>query len=278
MTAHSITVDGTARANLNTMRDGMVDAIFSNAISQKLKNARYSGDPKSGAVEVSRFKNAVAKAYGTARTNGKGDLLQDGKITININQRQEIVEEVSKHDLELYGIEGVVESRADSIRKSIEANLDRAFFTEAVNAGAEVATKDLNTIEDILEAMIQAIETTQNEFVDGVEREDIRLVLNPLAFGKVRNKLDTLKTVSTDNGAKEIGFFHGVQVEVSTRQTVAILAMVDGAVAQPVLFDEYQLEKIPLSNDYSLQCFYTYGVKALTADLIKKITKLPAGV
>lgn len=278
MDAHSITTDGATKAKLNTLRDGMIKNISSNAISQKLKNAKYSGDPKSGAVEVSRFKNATAKDYGTARTNGKGDLLQDSKITVLINQKKELVEEVSKHDLAMYGIEGIVEARQEAFRKSAEAELDRAFFAEAVSAGSEVTTTGAKTMGDVLELAIQGIETTKNDHVDGVEREDIRISLNPLAFGKARNFLDTLKTVSTDNGVKEIGYFHGVQIESTTRQTAAIVAMIDGAVAEPVLFDEYQLEKIPLSNDYSLQLFFTYGVKALTPDLIKKVTTLPEGV
>lgn len=278
MDAHNITVDGSTKAKLNTIRDGMIANIKSNAISQTLKNARYSGDPKAGAVEISRFKNATSRAYGTARAAQKGDSLQDSKVTILINNKEEIVEEVTKHDLKLYGVEGVVETRKDDIRREVEAKLDRAFFDKAVSKGSEVVATGAKTMGEVLEMAIQAVETTKNDFVDGVERENIRLVLNPLAFGKARNFLDTLKTVSTDNGAKEIGYFHGVQVESSTRQTAAVLAMVDGAIAEPVLFDEYQLEKIPLSNDYALQFFYTYGVEALTPDLIKKITTLPEGV
>lgn len=278
MDAHNITTDGSAKAKLNTLRDGMIQNVSAGAISQKLKNTRYSGDPKSGSVEVSRFKNAVAKDYGTARTASKGDLLQDAKITINIDKKKEVIEEVSKHDLEMYGVDGVVQARQESIRRTIEAELDRAFFVEAVSTASEVVPTGAKTMGDVLEATIQAIETTKNSHVDGVEREIIKLVLNPFAFGKARNYLDTLKTVTTDNGIKEIGYFHGVQVESSTRQTAAIVAMVDGAVAQPVLYDEYQFEKINLSNDYSMLFFFTYGTKALTPDLIKKITTLPEGV
>lgn len=278
MDANSITTNGSDKAKLNTLRDGMIESISANAISQKLKNTRYSGDPKSGVVEVSRFKNATSKDYGTARTAGKGDLLQDSKIAININQKKEVVEEISKHDLAMYGVDGIVESRQAGTRRTIEAELDRAFFTEAVSAGSEIVATGAKNMGEVLEVAIQGVESTKNDHVDGVEREMIRLILNPLAFGKARNFLDTLKTVSTDNGVKEIGYFHGVQVESSTRQTAAVIAMIDGAVAQPVLFDEYQLEKIPLSNDFSLQFFYTYGVKALTPDLIKKITTLPEGV
>ena len=278
MDAHSITIDGSVKAKLNTIRDGMIKSISANAISQRLKNTKYSGDPKSGVVEVSRFKNAVSKDYGTARGASKGELLQDKKIQVVINKRKEIVEEVTKHDLALYGVEGIVESRAENHRKVLEAELDRDFFTEAVSNAAEVVVTGAKNMGEVLELAAQALETTKNDHVDGVEREMIKITLNPLAFDKTRNFLDTLKTVSTDNGVKEIGFFHGMQVESSTRQTAAVLAMIDGAVAQPVLIDEYKLEKIPLSNDFALQLFYSYGEKSLTPDLTKKITTLPEGV
>lgn len=278
MDAHNITIDGSVKAKLNTIRQGIIDNITANALSQKLKNTKYSGDPKSGAVEASRFKNANVKDYGTARAAGKADGLQDAKVTILINKRKEITEEVSKTDLELYGVEGIVESRKTAFSKAIEAHLDREFFTEAVNAASEVVVTGAKNMGDILEAIIQPIESTKNDFVDGVERELIKVSLNPVAFGKARTFLDTLKTVSTDNGVKEIGYYHGVEVHSTTRQTAAVVAQIDGAIAMPVLIDEYSLEKIPLSNDYSLQLYPTYGVKATTPDLIKKITTLPEGV
>lgn len=278
MDAHNITIDGSVKAKLNTIRQGIIDNITANALSQKLKNTKYSGDPKSGAVEASRFKNANVKDYGTARAAGKADGLQDAKVTILINKRKEITEEVSKTDLELYGVEGIVENRKTAFSKAIEAHLDREFFTEAVNAASEVVVTGAKNMGDVLEAIIQQIESTKNDFVDGVERELIKVSLNTVAFGKARNFLDTLKTVSTDNGVKEIGYYHGVEIHSTTRQTAAAVAQIDGAIAMPVLIDEYSLEKIPLSNDYSLQLYPTYGVKATTPDLIKKITTLPEGV
>ena len=40
------------------------------AISEKMKNTDYSGDPTSGSVEIDRFKNAQVDDYGTARAAG----------------------------------------------------------------------------------------------------------------------------------------------------------------------------------------------------------------
>ena len=61
--------------------------------------------------------------------------------------------------------------------------------------------------------------------------------------------------------------------ESKTKTTVTdALLMVRGAVAQPVVVNQYgDPEKIQLSNDYAVSLFYDYGTKALTPDLIFKL-------
>ena len=53
------------------------------------------------------------------------------------------------------------------------------------------------------------------------------------------------------------------------RQTADAICMIDGAVAQLILSDTYGLEKIPLSNDFALELFFSKGTKAVMPDLIK---------
>ena len=50
--------------------------------------------------------------------------------------------------------------------------------------------------------------------------------------------------------------------------------MIDGAVAQLVTTDEYDAEKIPLSNDIALELFFSKGTKAVMPDLIKYIASV----
>ena len=45
--------------------------------------------------------------------------------------------------------------------------------------------------------------------------------------------------------------------------------MIEGAVAQLVTVDEYDAEKIPLSNNIALELFFSKGTKAVMPDLIK---------
>ena len=87
-----------------------------------------------------------------------------------------------------------------------------------------------------------------------------------------------------DTAAEDFALFHGVRVYSSinlpvTTETVEttktktttyhMIAMIEGAVAQPAVIYPYgEPEKIPLSNDYGVSMFFDYGTKALTPDLI----------
>ena len=73
-----------------------------------------------------------------------------------------------------------------------------------------------------------------------------------------------------DGADETVTEFHGVRVLANNRQTAPAVIMVDGAVAQPVVTDEYDLEKIPLSNAFGLELFFSLGTKAITPDLIFK--------
>ena len=60
-----------------------------------------------------------------------------------------------------------------------------------------------------------------------------------------------------------------VETTKTKTTTCHMIAMIEGAVAQPAVIYPYgEPEKIPLSNDYGVSMFFDYGTKALTPDLI----------
>lgn len=228
-----------------------------------------SGDPEAGSVEAKRFVNAASKAYGTARTAGKGDALKAKPVTVAIDQDQEIVEELETKDVKLYGVDGILERRAANHIQRMASELDTAFFVEAKTNGTKL-TLTSTAIEDQLEEAIQSIENTKNDFVDGVPREMIHLVCSPEVYGKIRNALDKASRPNIDSSIAEFNAWHGVETDSSVHlpSGVKFMVMVKGSVAQPVMSDQYQAEKIPLSNAYGVELFYSYGTKAVTPDLI----------
>lgn len=270
--ALSIYTDDSTKDKLAETYGKVIEAVQKGALSERLKNKNYSGDPTTGSVEIDRFKNATIDDLGTARTNAKGKTIKNtGKVVINVDTDKEIVEEISKKDIKLYGIDGMAERRKDNHVKRMIAYLDTEFFAEAEEEGNEVSDITDSAIEDVLEALIQKVETTQNDWVDGVDRDMIDLSLKPKVYGKLRNYIDR---VDGTDGSEE--YFHRVRVYSNHRQTKDAICMINGAVAQLVTTDQYEAEKIPLSNDIALELFFSKGTKAVMPDLIQYITTVDA--
>jgi hypothetical protein len=254
---------------LSELYGKVIENVNARLISANMKNTDLSGDPQAGSVEAKRFVNAESKAYGTARGNGKGDAVKAKPVTVPINVDKEIVEELENKDISLYGVDGILERRANNHVQRMAAELDRAFFKEAVDAGTEF-TATAEDVQEIVEELIQKCENVSNNYVDGVPRDMMNLVCNTELYGKIRIYLDTVSVPNVDTTVEDFLAYHGVKTFSTTHlpEGVEAVLMVDGAVAQPVMSDEYTAEKIPLSNAYGVELFYHYGTKAVMEDLI----------
>lgn len=251
----------------------VIEAVQKGAISEQIKNKNYSGDPTTGSVEISRFSNAKVNDKGTARTNGKGDKLKNsGKVTINVDTDKEIVEEFTKKDLKLHGVSGIAEKRKTNHIKRMIAYLDTQFFAKAEEEGTALTIPaEITALAEKLEALIQSVETTVNDWVDGVDRDMLVVTVTPAVYGKLANYIDSVP--NSINGLND-EIFHKVRIYSNHRQTKDAICMIDGAVGQLVTTDEYDAEKIPLSNDYGLELFFSKGTKAVMPDLIKYVDKM----
>ena len=249
----------------------VIENIEKTTISGALKNTDLSGTPASGSVEAKRFINSASKDYGTARSANKGDQVKAKPVTIAINVDKEIIEEIEEKDVSLYGVDGVVARRVANHGKSMTRELERAFFAEAVSAGSALETEK-TAINEKIEALIQQIENTKNDYVDGVDRDMISVVCDTATYGELRAFLDNTNNANVATDAAEFGRFHGVKVYSSVYLPAGTKAvgMVDGAVAQPVLPTVADPEKIQLSNAIGFGIFYSYGTKAVMPDLIVK--------
>ncbi len=284
--AISLMASNSAKADLSEIYGKVIENVQKSTLSATLKSQLYTGNPAAGSVEFRRFVNASPKAYGTARTAAKGDKLVAPPTTVNLDQHKEIVEECAKFDLDTFGVGSIMARRADNHVQAMAAQLDRAFFEAAATAGTAYTPASNAKIQDIVEGMIQQLETLKNDYTDGVDRSLMALVLTPAKYGELRTFLDAQANPNVDTAGEEFGMYHGVRVYSCTRMPVTTapaesgktktttthgLLMVTGAVAEPVISRPYSApEKIPLSNDYAMSLFYDYGVKALTPDLIYK--------
>lgn len=271
ITSLNVLLDPTGKDYLAELYGKVIENVNKQLISARFKNTDLSGNPESGTVEAKRFQNASSKAYGTARTGGKGDYIKAKPVTVAINQDKEIVEELEQKDVTLYGVDGILERRARNHVQRMAAELDGAFFTEAHTAGTALTITGTPTIEEEMETAIQSVETTKNQYVDGVPRSMINLICTPEYYGKIRTYLDKVTVPGVDAAAEEFYAYHGVKTFSCVHLPVNVdyIVMADGAVAQPVKSQAYTAEKIPLSNAYAVELFYNYGTKAVMEDLIK---------
>ena len=263
--------DASAKDKLAESYGKVIENLEKSTISSVLKNTDLSGDPASGTVEAKRFANAIAQNYGTARGNGYANKVKAKPVVVALDTDKEFIEEVEEKDLRTYGINGLIERRTTNQGGAMKRLLERAFFTEAVNSGSAL-TLTSDTIEGKFEEAIQEIETTNNDFVDGVERDLINIICSPATYGQIRTYLD--KGVNNSNvstAVGEFGQFHGVDVysSVYLPSGVDFIIMVKGSVAQPVIPSIYNPAKIELSDATGFGIFLYFGTKAVTPELIK---------
>ena len=241
-------------------------------LASRLKNTDLSGDPTSGTVEAKRFANKVGKNYGTARGNHYADKIKVEPVTVALDDNTEYLEEVENKDLKTYGVAGLIERRTRNHQDALAVELDTKFFAEAVSQGTSFTATGTPTIDDEIEEAIQTIETTKNDYVNGVPRNMIEVVMSPAYYGRLRNKINAIPN-SNNLGVVpnfEQGTFNNVNVysNVFLPNGINYVVMVKGAVAQPVMTSIYNPAKIDLSDAIGFGLFAYKGTKAVMPDLI----------
>ena len=262
---------GSAKEKLAEEYGKVIENLQHITLASQLKNKDLSGDPTSGTVEAKRFVNVAGKAYGTARSNRKGDAIKAKPVVIAIDDDTEYIEEVEEKDLKMYGVNGLIERRTRNHQNALAVELDTKFFAEAKNAGSSFTTTK-TTIEDVIEEAIQTIETTKNDFVQGVPRNMISVVMTPAMYGQLRNKINSISNAAGLGQVSnwEGGIFNNCRVysSVFLPASTNYIVMVDGAVAQPVMTSISNPEKIQLSDATAFGLFAYKGTKAVMDDLI----------
>lgn len=249
----------------------VIENLQAVTLASRLKNTDLSGDPTSGTVEAKRFVNVAGKAYGTARGAGKGQAIKAEPVVIAINDDTEYIEEVEEKDLRTYGVNGLIERRTRNHQDALAVELDTKFFAEAKNA-AQAFTPTATEVSEEIEEAIQKVETVKNDFVNGVPRNMIEVVMSPAYYGKLRTKINasgnSMKLVDMAN--YEEGIYNNTRVYSSAflPEGTDYIVMVRGAVAQPVMTSIYNPAKIDLSDATAFGLFAYKGTKAVMSDLI----------
>jgi hypothetical protein len=271
--ALSIYVNESTKAELINKIGGVFENLAKATVSGKLKSKNF--EEKAGSFEYKRFANATSQAYGTARSEGKGQKIKAPGVVVNLDQDKEIVEEVNAFDGASFTEEDLnafLKRRQVAIEQSIARDLDRAFFgcisASTATKGADVSKAD--NIREQIGEIIVALETTSNEYVDGVEREQMALVVSPALYQAIKNELNDCYNFAGTTADEIFKGLDGVAVFSSNRlpSGVSYVLMTMDAIAQPVMITNTEIEKIPLSNEYAVEAFYRYGANVIAKDLV----------
>lgn len=269
----NVLLDGSEQGKmlLKEAYDGVIANVQKATISSKIKNTDLSGDPDAGTVEAKRFVNASSQAYGTARTNSKGNAVKGKTVTIAIDTNREFVEEIEQKDIRLLGVDGLVAKRSANHAQRLVAELDTAFFAEGKTAGTQFKpAKDMTDIQKIVETAILQLEKLKNPYIDGLDRDMLSITFDPDTYSAMRMYLDTVVNTNVDTTKEEFVMYHGVKCYSSNRlpSGVKFEIMMDESIAQPIRSVPYTAERIPLSEAVAVEMFFYYGTKAVTPDTI----------
>lgn len=270
--ALSIELVTTGKDTLAEAYGKVIENIQHITLANALKNTDLSGDPSTGTVEAKRFVNVSGNAYGTARTAKAGQKIKVKPVVVSLDDNTEYLEEVEEKDIKTYGVAGLIEKRTANHQNALAVELDTKFFAEAVSAGSAFTPTSTTNIEDEIEEAIQTVETVKNDYVQGVPRNMISVVMTPAYYGKLRNKINSI-TNSNNLGVVsnyQAGIFNNARVysNVFLPAGTDYIVMVDGAVAQPIMTTVANPEKIQLSDATGFGLFAYKGTKAVMEDLI----------
>ena len=273
--ALSIYVSDSVKAELRNKIAGVFENLAKKTVSGRLKSKNGAMNEKVGSLEYKRFANAERQNYGTARAAGKGKTIIAPPIIVNLDRDSEIVEEANAFDAASFTEEDLnsfLARRKVALQQSIERDLDREFFAAGKTGGtaAGITIDKTKPIRAQLGQVTVRLETTKNEFVDGVEREQMAYVLSPALAQLVKDELNDCYNFSGEVADEIFKGLDGVAVFSSNRlpEGVDYMLITMDSIAQPVMMTDADIEKIPLSNEYAVEVFWRNGTKVLAKELV----------
>lgn len=272
--ALSIYVSDGVNAELKNTIVGVFENLAKKTVSGRLKSKNGEYNQKTGSLEFKRFANAERKAYGTAREAGAGTKVKAPPVVVNLDRNSEIVEEVNAFDGATFtneDLQSFLKRRKTSHAMSVERDLDREFFLAGKNGGTKGAdVSKSKKLKSELGAIAVQLESTKNDYVDGVDREQMAWVLSPALHQLVKDELNDCYNFSGTAEDEVIKGLDGIAVYSSNRlpEGVDYMLITMDAIAQPVMLSDALVEKIPLSHEFAVEIFWRNGTKVIAPELV----------
>jgi hypothetical protein len=255
--------DDGSKQVLSEAYGGVLENYSQGALSARVKNNQWSGDPQSGSVEFDRILNTAVEDYDADAADKHFEI---EKVTVNIDTPKMIRERATQWDLDEYGIEGIIERKAEMYTNSMIVFADRQFFSTAENEGSEV-TLTSETDRGKLDELIREITDAETDYADGVDESLVHVFLKSDIWDDLKADFDVLSNPA--EGGVTLYDYNGVNVHRNFRQTEDAIIMVAGAGAMPIAPIGTAVDKIAGSVEYYIGLYFKYGLKMIMPELVK---------
>ena len=276
--ALNIYLSDETKDKLRTDFRGVLENIESKTLAMQLRSTDLSGNPKGGRLIIKKWANFESNPYGTAATAGKGDALVFDPAYIDIDDDREIIKDIERKDAELYDVDALVSKTGAKAQKTLDRELDAMFLEYASDEATEYTPgEDETEIIDIFDGAVAQLNNLKNDYIDGVEDEDICVVADAKTYKELRRYLDKVSNPVPNSEEGTVRTIHDIDVYKSSRMPsgTGMLVMIKNIIGLPLLAPNVETEKIKYRNAVSVQYFYSVGVGTATPEGILKVSVTP---
>lgn len=247
---------------------GVIKNLQKSMLWYKYRNTNIIGDPNAGTVEFKRLSNQVSLEYIPGNGNASNAMpIVANPIQLNMHIHRSLISRVEGSDVLYYGVEGLIDRQMENNQRTMNRDFERNFWGAGLSYTSRTEYDADADIVDVIDEAINAIESTRNQWVDGVERDELGLILTPALYTSLQKHIDKLPGI----GGKQYDKFHGVEVDTSIYlpNSAKFCVIHKGAIGQLFRVFPDDAGKFPATNTYHFGLIYDLGAVAVEPELIK---------
>ena len=266
-------LDPSGQALLDEEYGKLLENIGTEAISMRVKNTNYSGEPTAGSVEIDRYHDAQIHDEGYAKTAGHGDKAKTKPVTINIGTDKENIQEIHQKDVAFKkSLDEYVGQLRGRQATAAARHLDTVFWATAKSEGRQFKPyASVSGIDKQFDKAVVLLQNLSNNFIDGVDISDMFAIFDNDTYMELKEEIDTKELPNVNTADGKVYYFHGVECESTHRlpEGVKFILMVKGySLGQPAKFWYNPFFVPEYTNHIAMPMFFTYGTKAVAPESI----------
>lgn len=268
--------NASTKDKLQVVYAAMLQNLAAKADYVDLVNKNYSDNPvKGGTVHIDRIAFATVRDYLTAHGAGKGDAPQNNAVDILVNIDKEIITEIPKKDARLWRGDNEAEVLAVTYQSMVDAlqiYLDDYYFVQLQTVAATFDTSSITDSDPVkqkikrLLALVRKLESITGDNINKIDRSQMVLTLS----SELYDDLEDYMTNLTNPAGNSVKSLHRVETKQALRQDVDAVIQVRGAIALPMVIDNYSVSKPSYKNALVQELYISHGAGAVMPEAVFK--------